>query len=429
MKKTVTRAALAALIGAGVSTVALADSAETKGGLKVKTEDGRFEFALGGRIHFDGYVLSEDDGAEYGSVGLPVQGGTAFRRTYLTLTGKAYGWKYKFENDFAAGASPGSYREMWIATTLGPGELTLGQFKPYRGMEELTSSNEITMIERPWTSATGMFAGRQFLMGAGYKAVVGDVMNVGLHLMQLGPANTTTEGSSVGARIAYFPLAEDGKALHVAASYSQDKEQTAIGGNGGSAGATPAVPYAGRRGPVLTLGSAGAATGAEDSAQSTVGLELAGAIGPVTLQGEYAVATLENSHLDAGGTPDDSEVTAYYLQASVFLTGERMPYKKDRAAFGKPKPISEYGAWELVARYDVAENGDDDGTVSICTVSGTAGTFASGNKCEATTITVGTNWYLNPNLRFMLNYYMGEADNGLTQDQPDAVTLRTQFSF
>ena len=60
-------------------------------------------------------------------------------------------------------------RETWVSTKLGSGLVTVGQFKPYRGMEELTSSNEITLMERPSTSSTGIYNGRQFLMGMGYK--------------------------------------------------------------------------------------------------------------------------------------------------------------------------------------------------------------------------------------------------------------------
>src|SRR5687768_15397526 len=103
----------------GLAQGAHADTAETKGGLTVKTDDGRFEMKIGGRIHYDAYLFMEDEQATFGSNTLTTRGGFAFRRTYLTLTGKAYGWKYKFENDFAAGASPGSYREMWIATDVG----------------------------------------------------------------------------------------------------------------------------------------------------------------------------------------------------------------------------------------------------------------------------------------------------------------------
>ena len=458
-----------ALALAVAPALALADTAETKGGLKIKTDDGRFEMAIGGRIHYDGYVFEEDDGSAFGSTSLLSQGGFAFRRTYLTLTGKAYGWKYKFENDFAAmGGTAGAqtitctavdvdanndgvvdapaanignvattctaasssvsnvgssgFRELWVSTNLGPGEIILGQFKPFRGMEELTSSNEITMIERPWTSATGVYNGRQFLMGAGYKGNLADSLLYSAHLMSLGAANTTTEGYSYGSRLAFYPMSGDGSTVHLGLSYSKDKEQNQ---GGTSASISAAAPYAGRRGPSLSLGSVGNTT---DAAQTTMAAEAAVAFGPMTLQAEYAQSELENSI----GTME-SDVIAYYFQASFFLTGETTTYKKDRGAFGKPKPLGEYGAWELTARYDFAENKDESAANNVCSISGGTAT-GGGNggelKCEATTITAGINWYVNPNVRFMLNYYMGEADVGVgPADKPKAATLRTQFSF
>lgn len=421
MKLTALAAAMLGLAGP-----AMADSAETKGGLKIKTDDGRFEFGLGGRIHYDAYLFMEDDQATFGSNTQTTRGGFAFRRTYLTLTGKAYGWKYKFENDFAAGASPGSYREMWISTEVGPGELMLGQFKPFRGMEELTSSNELTMIERPWTTATGIYANRQFLMGAGYKGLIADTVGFGVHAMGLGGANTTTEGSTVGARMYYVPFADAGNVLHIGLSGSVDNEDS------GSAAATPGVPYAGRRGPTQSFGDAGLRKTATDNAESqtTLAAEIGWGLGPFVLQAEYAQATLDATHEANGvaGTSADSDVTMYYLQTGVFVTGEPVVYSKGRGAFGKPKPAGAYGAWEITARYDFAENGDQDALNDPCGDGiGTGGTF---DQCEASTLTVGTNWYVNPNVRFMLNYYMGEASRGTAgKDEPEAVTLRTQMSF
>ena len=157
--------ALAVFVGA--AGVAHADPAETKGGIKIKSEDGRFEAKIGGRIHFDGNLIDGDDNgpssADFSDV--------FFRRARLTLSGKAYGWEYKFEEDFGSTSSP-SERDMYIATGVGPGKLYLGQFKPYRGMEEMTSSNEITFMERPYVQAN--FPSEQFSMGAGYK---GDMDN------------------------------------------------------------------------------------------------------------------------------------------------------------------------------------------------------------------------------------------------------------
>jgi phosphate-selective porin OprO/OprP len=411
---------------ANLPGTASADQAETKGGIKIRSDDGSFEAGIGGRIHFDAYFVDEDREATFGSSGLLDQGGTAFRRTYLTLTGKAYGWRYKFENDFASGASPGSYRDMWISTDLLGGDILIGQFKPFRGMEEHTSSNELTLIERPVASASGIYAGRQYLMGLGYKAVARGRVGYQAAVMSLSPAGTgPTEGIHYGGRLYAAPLAEPGGALHLGVSASVDDEGP------GSAAASPAFAYAGRRGPVVNFGNAGGAGGVpiDAASQSTIAAEAAGSWGPVTLQAEYAQAVLDGTHISGTGAAD-SNVVAYYLQASWFLTGERAPYKIERGAFGKPKPLGEHGAWELAARYESIENTDDDGIVAICTITtGATGTFAAGDACMAKVATAGVNWYVNPNVRFMLNYYLGEASNGAEKDKPQAATLRTQLSF
>ncbi|AXQ31694.1 porin [Solimonas sp. K1W22B-7] len=439
-----------------VATPAMADKAETTGGLKIKTDDGRFEMAIGGRIHFDAYIFDQDEDALFGSSSFNGKGGAAFRRTYLTLTGKAYGWKYKFENDFSAmggsttcdavaavpatptcstsntGAS--GFRELWVSTNLGPGEIVIGQFKPFRGMEELTSSNELTMIERPVTSASGIYAGRQFLMGVGYKGLIADQFGYGIDVMNLGAANSTTEGLSYGARAYWFPISTATQTIHAGLSYSVDSEAI-----GSIDAARPAFNYAGRRGPQIRFAEAGRAFAEADryGDQSTWAAELGTSFGPFTAQAEYAKGKLD----DAFGTaaaPEDADVTAYYVQASWMITGESKPYKKDRGAFGNPKPNGAYGAWEATARYEMMESDDESGTNTLCRFASNGsggvvipGAAAGADQCELTQLTLGANWYLNPNVRFMLNYYMAELDLGGTagKDEPEAWTLRTQFSF
>lgn len=445
----------AALIG--ISGAVHADPAETKGGIKIKTEDGRFEATVGGRIQFDYYSFSEDDGARTGTTafGSAVpgtggnRGGATFRRAYLTLTGKAYGWDYKFENDFAgqvcnnvnvtsngtaptSGATIGTtscpagtngFREMWIGTKVGPGKLIIGQHKPFRGMEELASSNEITLIERPNTTATGIYNGRQFLTGLFYKGNT-EQYGYGAHASTLGSASQTTEGHSFGARGYWFPLSEDGRTVHLGLAYSTDRE------DGGSATTSTVFQYGGRRGPSLGLGNAGASLGSGLGTQSTIHGEIAGSYGSFTAQAEYAMVTLENQFDVTGGAQDqDADVTAYYVQGSYFLTGEKKVYKKDRGAFGSPKPNNSWGAVEAVVRYEASENDETaSGQPSGCALVGVAN--PNFQKCEASQITVGANWYVNPNVRFMLNYYLAEADvNSAAQDEPEAVTVRAQFGF
>ena len=52
MEKLFKYGAIAVFLGAGIG-VAQADLAETKGGVTIRTEDGRFEAKFGGRIHLD----------------------------------------------------------------------------------------------------------------------------------------------------------------------------------------------------------------------------------------------------------------------------------------------------------------------------------------------------------------------------------------
>ena len=425
MNNTLKYAALAVFVGA--TGVAHADPAETKGGIKIKTEDGRFEATVGGRIQFDYYLFSDDSGALIGSTpfgsGVAAndnKGGAAFRRAYLTLAGKAYGWDYKFENDFAGtpGAGGGTFREMWIGTKVGPGKLIIGQHKGFRGMEELASSNEISLMERPNTTATGIYNGRQFLRGLFYKGNT-DSFGYGVHAATLtGEAGDPTEGHSFGGRAYWFPMSADGQTIHVGLAYSSDREDT------NSKGAASSFQYGGRRGVSLGLGNAGAANASGFGTQSTIHGEVAGSFGSFFAQAEYAKATLE----DAFTGPSDADVTAYYAQVGYLVTGEKKAYKKDRGAFGSPKPNNSYGAIELVARYEASENSETTtAAANGCSLTGVAA--GSYQTCEGSQITLGANWYVNPNVRFMLNYYLAEADVGAGKDEPEAISMRAQFGF
>ena len=207
---------------------AYAVTIETKGGPKIKSDNGNFVIGINGRAHLDVHSFNGDkvDAAfpPFGSqlASNPDHSGFDWRRTYATLTGRMYGLNFKFENDFAAGAFPGSIRETWISTRLGPGQITVGQFKPYRGMEELTSSNEITMMERPSTSSTGIYSGRQFLMGMGYRGTIGDKLGYGVDIMSLNHTGSSLKGLTYGGRVVWLPLAEEGNTLHFGFSYSVD---------------------------------------------------------------------------------------------------------------------------------------------------------------------------------------------------------------
>jgi phosphate-selective porin OprO/OprP len=400
---------------------------ETKGGSpRIRSEDGNLEIVFGARAHLDVHVFNGDRAgpgdAPFGSQvpGAFPDDGFNFRRGYTDVTAKLGPLGFKFQNDFAAGTFPGSLREVWVGARLGPGQLTIGQFKPYRGMEELASSNEITMMERPSTSSTGIYAGRQWLMGAGYKGFFRDQIGYGVDYMSLTHTGMPLSGSSYGGRIFWVPISDPGNTFHLGFAYSVDTSSPE------SLAARFSDPYGGRKGIAKSLGVAGAGGGGKSS-QSNFAVEAAYALGPVTLQGEYVNTTLDDSHAVAG-VQKDSTVQAYYVQASWFVTGERAIYRKERGAFGKPKPTGAWGALELAARYDFAENLTQSLNADPCRT-GTS-------KCEVTIVTLGANWYPREGVRFMLNYYITEAAIGNTgvgtpnrTDTPSVISFRTQLSF
>ena len=80
---------------------------------------------------------------------------------------------------------------------------------------------------------------------------------------------------------------------------------------------------------------------------------------------------------------DDATFDGYYIGASWFLTGETRPFKN--GVWGRVKPESSYGAWELVTRYSCLDASEKE-----------KGTFAK--AC-----TLGVNWHINSNISLMNN--------------------------
>lgn len=357
---------------------------DTKGGIKVTSADGKFEATVGGRIHFDAYAFDRDIASTTGT--------TEFRRARLTLSGKALGWDYKMEQDFGAGSNLDGLRDLYIAKSVWGGKVTVGHFKPYRSMEELTSSNEVLMMERPFASASGLFNGRQFQQGVGYMRS-GANYTAGLSVFNLrGAAGVRNEGVGAAGRFTYAPINSETGTLHLGGWFSVEDL------NAGSANTSASVSYAGRRGPSQTIAAVNGVAGDKITAYAA---EVAGSFGPAFFQGEYVQSTFEQPFFS------DQDVTAWYLQGSWMLNGGHKPYKSAAGVFGSPK-VGDKGLWELTARYDNIENKD------------------IANR-EVNSVLLGVNYYVNSNLRFMFNYTKG--DNEVNGDETGQYALRTQFAF
>jgi len=165
--------------------------------------------------------------------------------------------------------------------------------------------------------------------------------------------------------------------------------------------------------------------------------EAAVVYGPFSIQSEIFLGDVKG---EAGQA--DSDLYGAYVQGSYFLTGEHRPYNRQRAKFGRVVPFTNFfvvrtadgsvqsgwGAWEVAARWSWVEARED---IAVAGVAQTAGSLND--------VTLGVNWYLNPNARVMFNYIHSWADFrgpfdgnnqfGHTVGELDMAACRVQFDF
>lgn len=367
---------------------ALADSASTQGGITVKSEDGRFVGTFGGRLMAD-FAAFDNDTAENVS-------GAEFRRIRFHAKGKIYDAKYVIDVDF--GDNEIDLKDAYLQFDLLGGALTVGQFKQYFSLEELTSSRHLTMLERSFVTAFGPV--HQFgvgywtklgIFGGGISAYNTDDNGDGADVDGDGQADENNEGFGASLRLVAGPKFGNAVQTHFGISAVSE---------GGVQGRNRV-----RIRPAGHLSDASRTTlvdinNGQRSESTLMGIEAAVVAGPVSLQTELVDGTFEDD-------TQEEDIKAWYVQASFFITGESRPYKLGSGKFGRVKPKRSSGAWELTARVDYAENDTLE------------------REIEAQT--VGVNWYLNPQTRFMLNYIQADVLEGA--DEPNAVTGRIQFDF
>ncbi|MEQ1661968.1 MAG: OprO/OprP family phosphate-selective porin [Thiobacillus sp.] len=360
------------------------DNVSTKGGLKVETEDGNFKFGLGGRIHLDA-AFHDDDQRD-------LDDGVAFRRARLFVEGTIYkDWAFKAQYDFAENDI--ATKDLYIQYK--PWGITVGQFKQPLNLEELTSSNYSTFIER--ASINNLATSHR--IGVGYNTG-GDNYSfaASVYGRNVGENTVDDEGFGVGGRLTYAPWAEGVRALHLGVAASMENPQ--LGDNAARFRARPEANVDGTR--LIDTG-----TIADVDAITKYGLEAALVQGPFSLQAEYLAASVSRQ----SGNPD-ADFDGYYVYGSWFLTGESRPYSPGTGSFGRVKPAAKSGAWELAARYSNLNLND--------------GGITGG---EMNNWTLGVNYYANANTRLMFNYINVDTDENAGDDDPSIFLVRAQVDF
>lgn len=391
-------------------------------GTAYKSDDGQFSYQINARLQYD--AVRFDDGRLNNRTSFESQDGSYFRRGYVTFNTKWGQWSARIENDFAIGIELKAVREFWISHPLAGGDILIGQHKPFRGLEELASSNELSVMERP-SFATAAFGGniaRQFQPGVFWRRPLSKTL-----LLQLSAYNAhhglgQPVGPGVGTanRLSWIPVNSPEQLVYFGGSIGYDHFSK------DAAPGVRSVNYAGRSsaggnvvGPSQRIVEVGG-----DAGQFFTGLEAAVGVGALHLQSEVVLTSNE----DARGPGRDDQVLSYYGQASYFLTGERKEYQTSKARFGTPHAFRHgWGAVELTARYDSIENLDRRAGAGSGTCLANAAVAVVGAECQTHSYTVGANYYVNPLIRVMFNLVNGFDE--VADDHTQSYNLRMQIAF
>lgn len=356
-----------------------------KEGLRFDSHDGQFKLKLGGRMHFDAGWF--DDSDDFRTIFGDQEDGAEMRRGRLYLSGQVYeNYEFKFQYDFAGGDA--DFKDVWFAYNNIPyiGQVKVGHFKEPFSLEELTSSNYTTFMER---ALPNVFAPSR---------------NVGIQISNshwndrftwaTGVFRETDDfaegfqdgGYNYSLRLTGLPWVDadsDARFLHAGVSYTHRE---------------PDGTVRFRQRPESHMTSTRYVDTGDFTAENIDqwAIESAFVYDRFSLQGEYTMSQVDSPILG------DLDFDGWYVQGSVFLTPDHRAFKKSSATFDKVKPNRNFqiageergpGAWEVALRYSELDLTD--------------GRMIGG---EEENFTVGLNWYLNPNMRVMFNYINADID-------------------
>lgn len=265
-------------------------------------------------------------------------------------------------------------------------DITVGKMKEPFSLDRLTSLSRSGGIERSMVSSA-------FTPGHSYGVQFGK--NKKKFTWAIGAFQEATSGDSpqaITARATFAPLDNKNKTLHFGASATSRD-------------------YQGERFQIKERGEVNSADTVIRSARfnadkaDLVGLELAWKYKSLILQSEWITEDIEQLN----GV--EWNYTGYYIQARIFLTGEKAKYQK--GSFKQIKPSSGTGAWELVTRYSELDLRDNN------------------LGSESSVAMVGVNFYWTRDFKIMVNYLKPDITGNVlhTDGSGDAISARLQYLF
>jgi len=422
---------------------------EWNNGLEFYSSNREFRVHVGGRAQVDTTNFTAGPGPNLepidGGLNPPLSGATNFRRARFRIDGQMYEnieWISEFDLvnqlqisqlvdptlENLGGPYPAP-AEVWLALTKLPilGNVVIGNQNTLTGLEKITSDRFVNFMERSFLAdaftmpfnnayAPGIMVFRNFGDNDEARFAVGafkDDFNI------FGFSNTAAANSlQMRATRLVVDEPEDNRWTHLGLSaVYQQTAKPQIGGTPGEPDFQQgSLRYRvrgnirnGPPGPLNSIYADSGLLGAEY--QTLLTAEYASNWGPLQVQAEWTCTlvpkarSILNPSKNAGQQPFDTVVDNLFYQGAYCevmyaLTGEGRAYNRRQAVLDRFVPRNNFfrvdtprgiaqssGAWQIGARYDWVCLNDK----------GINGGVLNG-------VTLGLNWFLNPNTRMAFNY-------------------------
>ncbi len=413
--------------GQMVESIAL-DAEARNSILTFESKDKRYRFWTDMRVLFDGGVFFDgawdDDSVigvdEYNTYN-PIGNGVTIRRARVAFKVLMHkNWYGEIDFDFSGSTT--EIKDAYIGYINDERDFYIkaGQFREGFSMETTTTSRYVTFIERSLASKFSPSRNLGFqanLMKERYLVVGGVHFNDqgSFEQVEFGKdANKdfgTDEGYSFTGRFVYRPIIDEDKVLHmgIAASYRTPKTDLEVPNS--YRYSTRSISNVNRKKYLDTDDILNVEN------NTLLNFELAGAYKNIMFQTEYF-----NNDISREEGFENVNLNGFYAQAGVLLTGGKYLYNRNEGEFTQIGRGSAKGELEVAFRFDYLDLNDE-----------TAGIYGG----SANAYTLGLNYHVNSNVKFMIDYsyldhdryangkgklYVGHDINGdLTKDPFEVV--------
>jgi phosphate-selective porin OprO/OprP len=376
-------------------------------GFFVQSANGDFRLQIGLLAHLDArFALNDASQAVVNTF--------AFRRLRPYLRGRfSRRFEFYLNPDFAGGTLV--VQDAYVDTVFAPAfRIRAGKGKTPFGLERLMSASNLLFFDRaaPTLLVPNRDIGIQVLgdVSGGTISYLAGVMN---GVADGGSADfDTNDGKDVSGRFIVRPFNKS------AASRLKGLSLAIAGSTGHQAGAAALPTYrTSLQTPFFSYSVGATADGLRTRYSPQVSYYY-------KTFGGFAEYVHTEMPISKGSVTEDIAHQAWQVAGSIVLTGEAAT---DAAAGVRPRDNFDfgnghYGAFQIAARYHALTVDDRAFALNLA---------AAGSSRRVAAWTVGLNWYLTPNFRYVFNFeravFDGDPDG--PRKPEDALEFRTQVSF